>query len=101
MIKTNISNPLCYLTVQLNRNGLQRGGKGYGYSSRCKERWEQIQDDDERILFIVGGPGSGKSLLIRELSEQKGWKYFRSQNNLLKKSFYWYLVMKDHNLQKK
>ena len=21
-----------------------------------KERWEQIQGDDERILFIVGGP---------------------------------------------
>lgn len=37
-----------------------------------RERWEQIQGDDERILFIVGGPGSGKSLLIRELSEQKG-----------------------------
>ena len=35
-----------------------------------KERWEKIQGDDERILFIVGGPGSGKSLLIRELSEQ-------------------------------
>ena len=33
-----------------------------------KERWEKIQGDDERILFIVGGPGSGKSLLIRELS---------------------------------
>ena len=31
-----------------------------------KERWEQIQNGDERILFIVGGPGSGKSLLIRE-----------------------------------
>ena len=37
-----------------------------------RERWEKIQGDDERILFIVGGPGSGKSLLIRELSEQKG-----------------------------
>ncbi len=44
-----------------------------------KERWEQIQNNDERILFIVGGPGSGKSLLIRELSEQKGWKYLEAK----------------------
>ena len=44
-----------------------------------KERWEQIQDSDERILFVVGGPGSGKSLLIRELSEQKGWKYLEAK----------------------
>ena len=44
-----------------------------------KERWEQIQNGDERILFIVGGPGSGKSLLIRELSEQKGWKYLEAK----------------------
>lgn len=25
-----------------------------------KARWDEIQNDDERILFIVGGPGSGK-----------------------------------------
>jgi len=30
-----------------------------------KERWEKIQGDDERILFIVGGPGSGKSLIAK------------------------------------
>ncbi|WP_277281993.1 BREX-3 system P-loop-containing protein BrxF [Veillonella caviae] len=44
-----------------------------------KERWEQIQGDEDRILFIVGGPGSGKSLLIRELAEQKGWKYLEAK----------------------
>ena len=44
-----------------------------------KERWEQIQGDEERILFIVGGPGSGKSLLIRELAEQKGWTYLEAK----------------------
>ena len=33
-----------------------------------KERWESLQADEERILFIVGGPGSGKSKLIRELA---------------------------------
>ena len=44
-----------------------------------KERWEQIQDSDERILFVVGCPGSGKSLFIHELSEQKGWKYLEAK----------------------
>ena len=44
-----------------------------------RERWEKIQGDDERILFIVGGPGSGKSLLIRELSEQKRLEVLRSE----------------------
>ena len=44
-----------------------------------KERWEQIQNNDERILFIVGGPGSGKSLLIRELSEQKRVEVLRGK----------------------
>lgn len=41
----------------------------YGYCTRCKNLGTlgKIQGDDERILFIVGGPGSGKSLLIREL----------------------------------
>lgn len=44
-----------------------------------KARWEEIQNDDERILFIVGGPGSGKSSLIRDLGEQKGWKYIEAK----------------------
>lgn len=25
-----------------------------------KERWNSLQADEERILFIVGGPGSGR-----------------------------------------
>ena len=74
MIKTNISNPLCYLTVPLSRNGYSEEARDMVTVQDVRERWEQIQGDDERILFIVGGPGSGKSLLIRELSEQKGWK---------------------------
>lgn len=44
-----------------------------------RERWAEIQNDDDRILFIVGGPGSGKSAIIRELSEQKGWKYLEAK----------------------
>ena len=61
-----------------------------------KERWEKIQGDDERILFIVGGPGSGKSLLIRELSEQKGWKYLEAKQ-LIEEEFL--LVPRDERPQ--
>ena len=45
-----------------------------------KARWESIQNDDERILFVVGGPGSGKSRIIRELAEQRGWKYMEAKH---------------------
>ena len=55
-----------------------------------RERWEQIQDDDERILFIVGGPGSG------ELSEQKGWKYLEAKQ-LIEEEFL--LVPRDERPQ--
>ena len=79
MKKTNISNPLCYLTVRLSRTGRSEEAKDMVTVQDVKERWEKIQNDDERILFIVGGPGSGKSLLIRELSEQKGWKYLEAK----------------------
>ena len=61
-----------------------------------KERWEQIQNNDERILFIVGGPGSDKSLLIRELSEQKGWKYLEAKQ-LIEEEFL--LVPRDERPQ--
>jgi len=61
-----------------------------------KERWEQIQGDEERILFIVGGPGSGKSLLIRELAEQKGWKYLEAKQ-LIEEEFL--LVPRDERLK--
>lgn len=61
-----------------------------------RERWEKIQGDDERILFIVGGPGSGKSLLIRELSEQKGWKYLEAKQ-LIEEEFL--LVPRDERPQ--
>ena len=61
-----------------------------------KERWEKIQGDDERILFIVGGPGSGKSLLIVNcLSRRAGntWKL----SNSSRKSFCSCLVMNGLN----
>lgn len=55
------------------------------FSTRCKERWEKIQGDDERILFIVGSPSSGKSLLIRELSRAEGLEILDKQ--LIEESF--------------
>lgn len=43
------------------------------------QRWDEIQNDEERILFIVGGPGSGKSKIIRNLAEQEGWEYIEAK----------------------
>ena len=96
MKKTNISNPLCYLTVRLSRIGRSEEAKDMVTVQDVKERWEKIQNDDERILFIVGGPGSGKSLLIRELSEQKGWKYLEAKQ-LIEEEFL--LVPRDERPQ--
>lgn len=49
-------------------------------AEEIKQRWSEIQNDEEHILFIVGGPGSGKSKLIRELAEQDGWKYVEAKD---------------------
>lgn len=38
------------------------------------KRWKYIAQDDEKLLILIGGPGSGKSRLIRELTFQDGWK---------------------------
>lgn len=45
-------------------------------------RWESIQGDEERVLFIVGGPGSGKSELMRKIAEEKGWVYLEAKSLL-------------------
>lgn len=44
------------------------------------KRWEEIQNDEEKILFIVGGPGSGKSKIMRILAEEKGWRYLEAKD---------------------
>lgn len=49
-------------------------------SADIQARWNEIQNDEERILFVVGGAGSGKSRLIRELAEQDGWKYVEAKD---------------------
>lgn len=38
------------------------------------KRWKYIAQEDEKLLILIGGPGSGKSKLIRELTFQDGWK---------------------------
>ncbi|EGS32859.1 MULTISPECIES: BREX-3 system P-loop-containing protein BrxF [Megasphaera] len=38
------------------------------------QRWKYIAQEKEKMLILIGGAGSGKSKVIRELSEQDGWK---------------------------
>ena len=38
------------------------------------KRWKYIAQEDEKLLILICGPGSGKSKLIRELTFQDGWK---------------------------
>lgn len=38
------------------------------------KRWKYVAQEEEKILILIGGPGSGKSKVIRDLSEQDGWK---------------------------
>ena len=50
-----------------------------------RERWEQIQGDDERILFIVGGPGSGKNSSSISCFASKYFHPFCSDNSRINK----------------
>lgn len=45
-------------------------------------RWNEIQGDSEKILFIVGGPGSGKSSIIRNLVSEQKWEYIEAKDLL-------------------
>ena len=36
---------------------------------------EAVQAKDEKVLVVTGKPGSGKSKLLREAAEAKGWDY--------------------------
>ena len=38
------------------------------------KRWKYIAQEDEKLLILIGGPGSGKSRIIRDLTYQEGWK---------------------------
>ncbi|MDU4961388.1 MAG: BREX-3 system P-loop-containing protein BrxF [Sporomusaceae bacterium] len=37
------------------------------------------KDRDEKLVLIVGQPGSGKSKIMRELSSMRGWEYVDSR----------------------
>lgn len=52
-----------------------------------KARWKEVQELDEKILIIVGGPGSGKSKLLRELEQTEGWQYVEAKELLMEKLF--------------
>ena len=36
---------------------------------------EAVQGKEEKVLIVTGKPGSGKSKLLREAAEAKGWDY--------------------------
>ena len=38
------------------------------------KRWKYIAQESEKLLILIGGPGSGKRKLIRELTFQDGWE---------------------------
>lgn len=46
------------------------------------QKWRETRDDEERILFVVGAPGSGKSAILRTLAEQDGWMYMEAKDLL-------------------
>lgn len=40
---------------------------------------QTVKGEQERLVLIVGKPGSGKSKIMRELAANRGWKYVDSQ----------------------
>jgi hypothetical protein len=41
---------------------------------------QSMDDSSERLVLIVGKPGSGKSKIMRELGDTRGWSYTDCQN---------------------
>ena len=49
-------------------------------------KWNALDGEEEKMLFLVGGPGSGKSQIIRALAERDGWKTVEAKE-LIDESF--------------
>ncbi len=50
-------------------------------------RWQDVAQSDNKILFVVGGAGSGKSKLLRELEQTGEWRYIEAKELLMEKLF--------------
>lgn len=50
--------------------------------SDVMKQWKQVMEKENKILFIVGEPGSGKSELLRRMEFQSGWKYTEAKELL-------------------
>ena len=46
------------------------------------QQWKKVLQKEEKILLLVGAPGSGKSQLMRKLEFQSGWKYVEAKELL-------------------
>lgn len=47
----------------------------------------EVEQLEEKILFVVGGAGSGKSKVLRELEHSRGWSYVEAKELLMEKLF--------------
>ena len=39
----------------------------------------EVEKDEEKLVIVAGKPGSGKSKIMRELGQMRGWKYIDSK----------------------
>lgn len=52
-----------------------REGDTHESNGRILKQVEAVQGKEEKVLIVTGKPGSGKSKLLREAAEAKGWDY--------------------------
>ena len=52
-----------------------------------KARVQEVQELPEKLLFVVGGAGSGKSKLLREVERAEDYTYVEAKELLMEKLF--------------